>query len=275
LNIAELQGFVYFFPAKTKWVYILITFVITLCPLAACQRARNAETPPTENPNLPVANNLARADELFKERDDVEKLREARKLVAAVRQPDHRNFEVEWKFAKFSLFLGEALTDDDEKEKVFEAGRDAGKYASRLQPDKPDGFFWYGANLAELAKLSPVTVGYMSVNDIRDAMNTVIKLQPDYQGASAYDVLAEIELNTRMFGGKAAKASEYLEKAVEIKKDNSNLRLHLAEAYLDDDKLKLAKQQLEYIVKMQPDPDYLPEHRQNVVEAKKLLASRF
>ncbi|HEY2865813.1 MAG TPA: tetratricopeptide repeat protein [Pyrinomonadaceae bacterium] len=243
--------------------------------LAACQGGPNPETPPADNPNLPVADNLARADELFKERPDVEKLRQARKLVATVRQPDHRNFEVEWKFAKFSLFLGDALTDDDEKEKVFEEGRDAGKYASRLQPDKPDGFFWYGANLAELAKLSPVTVGYMSVNDIRDAMNTVIKLQPDYQGASAYDVLAEIELNTRMFGGKATKAIEYLQKAIEIKKDNSNLRLHLAEAYLDDDKLALAKQQLEYIVKMQPDPDYLPEHRQNVVEAKKLLASRF
>jgi hypothetical protein len=51
--------------------------------------------------------------------------------------------------------------------------------------------------------------------------------------------------------------------------------LHLAQAYLDDDKLDLAKQQLEYIVKMQPDPEYLPEHKENVIEAKKLLASRF
>ena len=243
--------------------------------LTGCNRTVEDDSPPPENPNLPVAANLAKADELFKQREDIEKLRQARKLVAAVRQPDHRNFDVEWKFAKLSLFLGVKLTDGDDKEKVFEEGRDAGKYASRLQPDKPDGFFWYGANLAELAKMSPVTVGYTSVDDIRDAMNTVIKIDPAYQGASAYDVLAEIELNTRLFGGKATKAIEYLQQAIEIKKDNSNLRLHLAEAYLDADKLDRARQQLEHIVKMQPDPDYLPEHRENVVEARKLLATRF
>ena len=37
----------------------------------------------------------------------------------------------------------------------------------------------------------------------------------------------------------------------------------------------LPNSSFEFIVKMQPDPDYLPEHRQNVAEAKKLLASRF
>jgi tetratricopeptide (TPR) repeat protein len=275
LNIAEFRGFVYFFAAKSKGIYILITFVITMCTLTACNRKNDDETPPSENPNLPVANNLDKADELFKQREDIEKLREARKLIAAVRQPDHRNFDVEWKFAKLSLFLGDKLTDDDQKEKTFEEGRDAGKIASRIQPDKPDGFFWYGANLAELAKLSPITVGLTSLDDIREAMNTVIRLQPDYQGASAYDILAQVELNTLMSGGKAPKAEEYLQKAIALEKNNSNLRLHLAQAYLDDDKLDLAKQQLEYIVKMQPDPEYLPEHKENVIEAKKLLASRF
>jgi tetratricopeptide (TPR) repeat protein len=218
---------------------------------------------------------LAEASELFKQREDVEKLKQARSLIAGVRQADHRNFDVEWQFAKLSVFLGEKLTDEAEKEKVFIEGRDAGKIASRIEPNKPDGYFWYGANLAELAKLSPVTVGYTSVDDIREAMNTVINLQPNYQGASAYDILGQIELNTRLFGGKATKAVEYLEKAIEIEKNNSNLRLHLAQAYLDVDDLAKARQQLEYIVKMQPDPEYVPEHKMNVAEAKKLLASRF
>ena len=62
------------------------------------------------------------------------------------------------------------------KDKVFEEGRDAGKMLHEFSPTSPMGYFWYGANLAELAKLSPVTVGYTSVDDIRDAMNTVIKI---------------------------------------------------------------------------------------------------
>jgi len=158
---------------------------------------------------------------------------------------------------------------------MFEEGRDAGKIASRIKPGQPEGYFWYGANLAELAKLSPVTVGYTAVDGIKEAMNNVINIQPGYQGASAYDVLAQIELNTRLLGGKASKAAELLEKAIEIEKNNSNLRLHLAQAYLDEDKTQQAKEQLQYILKMQPDPDYVIEHKQNVAEAKRLLATRF
>jgi tetratricopeptide (TPR) repeat protein len=246
-----------------------------MCLLANCSSSSVAENTAPPPPKRPIEETLAKADQLFTQREDVKKLGEARQIVGQLREPDNRNFEVEWRFAKYSLFLGEKTSDDDKKQKIFEEGRDAGKIASRIGADRPEGYFWYGANLAELAKMSPVTVGYTSVDNIRDSMNTVIKIQPGYQGASAYDILAEIELNTRLFGGKATKAVEYLEKAIEIEKNNSNLRLHLAEAYLDADKPDLAKQQLEYIVKMQPDPEYVPEHKENVMEAKKLLASRF
>jgi predicted Zn-dependent protease len=246
-----------------------------MCIQLSCSRGAEPENVALPPPKKPVDETLAKADQFFAQREDVKKLEEARQIMGQLREPDNRNFEVEWRFAKYSLFLGEKQTDDEKRQKMFEEGRDAGKIASRIQADRPEGFFWYGANLAELAKMSPVTVGYTSVDNIRDAMNTVIKIQPGYQGASAYDILAEIELNTRLFGGKATKAVEYLEKATEIQKNNSNLRLHLAQAYLDADKPDLAKQQLEYILKMQPDPEYLPEHKENVVEAKKLLASRF
>ena len=273
-NISKTDSFRYGSRRNFVGLYILITIVITLCILTSCNRQQSVETHAII-PSKPVEPILTEAAELFKQREDVEKLKQARSLVAGVRQADHRNYDVEWQFAKYSAFLGEKLTDDQEKEKVFIEGRDAGKIASRIEPDKPDGYFWYGANLAELAKQSPVTVGYTSVDDIREAMNSVIKIQPNYQGASAYDILGQIELNTRLFGGKATKAVEYLEKAIELEKNNSNLRLHLAQAYLDADDLPKARQQLEYIVKMQPDPDFIPEHRANVAEAKKLLASRF
>jgi tetratricopeptide (TPR) repeat protein len=275
LNISKKSLVEYFNNSKTKQPYILITIVITSCLLISCSRSQTAENDAPPPPNRPVPETLAKAEELFKQRDDVEKLKQARQLIAGVRQPDHRNYEVEWNFAKYSVFLGEKTEDEDKKEQIFEEGRDAGKMASRINADQPEGYFWYGANLAELAKMSPVTVGYTSVDNIREAMNKVIEIQPAYQGASAFDILGEIELNTRLFGGKASKAVEYLEKGIELEKNNSNLRLHLAQAYLDDDKIDLAKQQLQYIVKMQPDPNFVPEHQQNVAEAKKLLATRF
>ena len=260
---------------KSVDVYILITFVITMCLQLGCSPNTEPESAIPKPPKYPIDETLARADQLFAQREDVKKLEEARQMTAKLREPDNRNFEVEWRFSKYSLFLGQKTDDEEKRQKILEEGRDAGKIASRVQADRPEGYFWYGANLAALAKMSPVTVGYTSVDNIRDAMNTVIKIQPDYQGASAYDVLARIELNTHLFGGKSAKAVEYLEKGIELEKNNSSLQLHLAQAYLEEDKTDKAKEQLEYILKMQPDPNYVPEHKENVAEAKKLLASRF
>lgn len=265
----------YFRRQKTKNLYILITIVITLYFPTACRREPEHENPPAAVPEQQISETLARAEDLFRQRDDIEKLREARKITGELRNPNYRNYEVEWKFAKYSLFLGQQLTDPGEKENVFEEGRDAGKRASRMEPDKPDGYFWYGANLGELSRLSPVTVGYASADDIRDAMNKVIEIDPGYQGASAYDILAQIEFGTRLFGGKSSKAATYLEQAVAIEKNNSQIRLHLAQAYLDIDKEDKAKEQLEYIVKMPPPPDYIPEHKVALEKAKKLLATRF
>jgi len=266
---------VYLRRQKLRKLYILITIVITLYFPTACRQAPEAENPAPSIPEQQITDTLNRADELFKQREDTDKLREARNITGQLRNPNVRDFEVEWKFAKYSLFLGQRLTDPDEKEKVLQEGRDAGKRASRIEPDKPDGYFWYGANLGELAKLSPVTVGYSSVDDIREAMNKVIEIDPGYQGASAYDILAQVEFGTRLFGGKSSKAAEYLEKAVTIEKNNSQIRLHLAQAYLDIDKENQAKEQLEYIVKMPPPPDYIPEHKVALEKAKKLLATRF
>jgi tetratricopeptide (TPR) repeat protein len=259
---------------KYKNLYILITIVITLYPLAACKSSGGAVPQPETAPKLPISETLAQAADLFAQRKDIAKLREAVDLVAKLREPDNRSFEVEWTFAKYNYFLGKAAQEEAEKEKIFEDGKKAGQIASRLRPDQPEGYFWYGANLGELSKISPITVGLKSIDDIREAMNKVIELQPGYQGASAYDALAQIEL-TPVVGGKAEKAVEYLEKGIEIEPTNSNMHLHLAQAYLKVDKKAKAKEQLEYVITMKPDSRYLPEHEVTLAAAKKLLASRF
>jgi len=226
-------------------------------------------------PSQPIPEVIQKAESLFKQRTNISNLREAVKLLAAARSADNRNFEVEWKFSKFSYFLGKNTTDEKESSAAFEKGKEAGMIASRMEPNKPDGYFWYGANLGELARQSPVTVGIKSVTDIQQAMNKVIELDPGYQKGSAYDALAQIELRTTMTGGKAEKAVELLEKALEIEKDHTGLRLHLAEAYLAVDKDAEARKQLDMLLQMKPNPDYVPEYNEDVSNAKKMLETRF
>ena len=217
----------------------------------------------------------AAAEQLFKQRGNLENLREAVRLMSAVRNPEKRDFDVEWNYARYNYFLGRHTSDDAEAEKAFSQGKDAARIAENVNPDRPHGFFWYGANLGELCKRSPITVGLRNVDDVRQAMNRVISIDPGYQGASAYDVLAQIELATRIKDGTAVKAVEYLEKALDIEKENSSLHVHLAEAYLALNKEAEARRQLDHVLRMKPSPDYVPEHLEAVEQAKVLLAKRF
>jgi tetratricopeptide (TPR) repeat protein len=256
--------------------YCFITIALVSFWLVSCAKKAGTDSVPPPANTAFIGETVTKCDALFKERADLAKLREAVKSLAAVRNPDARNYEVEWKFAKYNYFLGKHSADEKEKEKAFTDGAQAGKIASRVEPNKPDGYFWYGANLGEQAKLSPVTVGVKSIDDIKEAMNKVIEIDPQYQNASAYDGLAQIELSTAgLMGGKPEKAVEYLEKAIKLEDDNSYLHLHLAEAYLATGKRDEAKKQLEYVLKMKPNPDYLPEHNQTLEKTKKLLETKF
>ena len=260
---------------KKRNLYILITIVITLWLQSSCNSKANSQIPPVQIDPGQIAAAKAYADNRFAQRQDLSKLREAILLLANVRNPDNRDYEVEWKFARYNYFLGLHTDDKKEAESVFIDGRDAAKIASNMEPKKPDGFFWYGANLGELCKRSPITVGLQSVGDVQVAMNKVIELEPGYQGASAYDGLAQIELGTRLKGGSVEKAVAYLEKAISIEDDNTNLHLHLAEAYLAENKDAEAKKQLKTLLKMKPNPEYIPEHDASVEAARKLLQTKF
>ncbi len=222
-------------------------------------------------------NALKEADKLFKDRGDLEKAREAIKVLRKARNIEKRNFEVEWKFARYSYFLGSRLNiDDEESEKVLKPALEAARIASRMEPDKPDGYFWYAAILGEQSRRSPVTVGVISVKKIKESMNKVIEIDPEYQGASAYDGLGQVELATRgLAGGSTEKALEYFHKALELNSNNSYIRLHLGQAYLVLNKDAEAKKHLEYVMNMKPNPDFLPEYEETRMEAEKLLDQKF
>ena len=261
---------------KPSKPYNFIAIVITLCLLDGC--ARKAETNSTALTDSLAAErkSLDEADRLFSQRSDIENLRKAIRITGALRTPDHRNFEVEWKFAKYCFFLGKVEKDQDKAAELFEKGRAAGAIAARLQSDKPDGHFWFGANLGELARISPLTVGLKSVDDIRNSMEKVIEIEPGYQGASAYDALGQLEMATRLFkGGRTQRAVEYYEKGLALSPDNSNIRLHLAEAYFALKRDADARKQIETILSMKPNPEFVGEHQVVVDKAKELLSKNF
>jgi tetratricopeptide (TPR) repeat protein len=259
----------------SRRVYIFLTIVITLCVQLACSRSKKAENPPPSLSADQIKTNLSQAGGLFKQREDVTKLRDAVDVLAKSRNWREPNFDVEWQYAKYSYFLGKQTKDEKEAQKIFGEGRDAGTTAARLEPGRPEGHFWLGANLGELARMDPMMTGIKSVGEIRSEMNKVLEIDPSYQNSSAYDALAQVELETRFTGGSAQKAADLIEKALTTEKDNTNLHLHLAMAYLQLDRDAEAKKHLEQILQMKPNPDFAIEYRECADKAKNLLATRF
>jgi tetratricopeptide (TPR) repeat protein len=259
---------------KHKFIIIIIlsVFLTISCASSSEAEVESADAKPSVAPTEAIS----KAEELYKERKDLDKVREAIKTLEQARDMDNRNYEVEWKYARFSYFLGSRKSiSEDEAEKVLSKALSAAKIAKRVEPKKPDGHFWYAAILGEQSKRSPLTKGITSVEEIRDAMNKVIELDPNYEGASAYDGLGQLEMGTRNFGGSAEKALEYYEKALDLEKENAYVYLHLAEAYLAVGKNDEARKMIDKVLNLKPDPDFLPEYEEAETEAKKLLKEKF
>src|SRR5687768_7257121 len=88
--------------------YNFIAIVITLCLLGGCATQVETHDKAPDISSATISDGLREAEMLFAQRSNVENLRNAVKAVGRARNPDNRNFEVEWKFAKYSYFLGKA-----------------------------------------------------------------------------------------------------------------------------------------------------------------------
>jgi len=217
-----------------------------------------------------AADKLAEAEPLYEGRDDMTKARQA---VAALRQAqaaDYGNYEAAWKLARATFYVGDRTDNETERDNMFREGIEAGKAAVQLQPNKPDGHFWLGANYGGRAAHSTLS-NLSSFQDIKGEMETVLKLDEGYQGYSAYLGLGRLYLQApKMMGGDPAKAVEYLEKGVKLNPNNTVMRYHLAEAYEEIDRPAEAKKQIATLMSITPDPKYIAEHKQAVDDARKL-----
>jgi tetratricopeptide (TPR) repeat protein len=217
------------------------------------------------------ADRVAESDALYDGREDLNKARTAVASLRQARVADYGNYDAAWKLARAAFYVGDHSDDDTEIDDMFSEGVEAGKAAVDLQPNKPDGHFWLGANYGGAAAHSTLS-NLSSFHDIKGEMEAVLKIDESYQGYSAYLGLGRLYLQApRAFGGDTAKAIEYLEKGVKLSPNNTMMRLHLAQAYHNANRNAEAKKQIEAIKSATPDPKYAAEHKDAVAKADTLL----
>jgi hypothetical protein len=214
---------------------------------------------------------IAQADKLYEGREDLAHARQAIALLRQARLADAGNYEAAWKLAKFNYYLGDFTNDGDERERSFRDGIEAGKTAVKLQPEKPEGHFWLGANYGGKAQASALS-GFSAIKDIRQEMETVLRLDEGFEGGSAYMALGQLYLEAPgLLGGDSKKAVQLLEKGLHYGENSSPYRLQLAKAYLAVKRKDDARKQLNAIINIKPDPQYVPEYKKATEEARQLL----
>ena len=232
---------------------------------------RKAETSTTDRVAVrPTSEAIAEADLLYGQRADLVKVRQAIVALRQAQADDQASYEIAWRLAKFNYQLGSHSDNATEKDKAFHEGLEAGNLAVQLQPAKPEGHFWLGANYGGRAQISTLS-GLSEIDDIKREMEAVLKIDEKFQSASAYMVLGQVYMQApKLLGGDVSKAIEYLEKGVKVGPDNALMRARLAQAYVAANRQGDAKKVIDDLMAMKAVPGYEPEYNEAVADAKKL-----
>ena len=222
------------------------------------------------NNNQSTATYISQADQLYAQRDDLTRLQQGIVLLRQAITADPGSYDAAWRLAKFDYYLA-THTDNGARYNALREGIQAGKTAVQLQGGKPEGHFWLGANYGASLESDSIAAP-SSIDDVRKEMETVLTINQGYQDGSAYMVLGLVDLKApKIVGGDPQKAVTEMEKGLRFGNTNAFLHLHLAEAYQAVGRSSDAHQQLNTILSMKPDPNYLPELKEAQNQARQII----
>jgi tetratricopeptide (TPR) repeat protein len=260
-------------PRRSTATFSFVITAVALSLVACGSRAREDQSSasPSVTP-LPVAELLRSADEAYAGREDLARVREGVQTLRRIRAVHFDDYEAAWRTARLDYTLGDRSTDDKEREQAFTDGMEAGEAATRVDPNKPEGHFWLGANYGGYAEFKGPIYGATYAGKLRQEMETVIKLDENFEGGSAYVALGQLDTELpEMLGGDPARAVSTLEKGLHVDPNNALIHLRLAEAYLATKRKDDARRELNWVINSKPDPNHLPEYKDAVKQAHELL----
>ena len=123
-------------------------------------------------------------DALYARRDDLASARQAAAIWAERLKQNPKDFEAAWKLARARYWLG-GHAPEAERKALLEAASPPARTAVALEPNRPEGHFWIAANMGALAESFGLRQGLKYRGDIKDALLTVLKLDPAFQQGSA------------------------------------------------------------------------------------------
>jgi len=209
---------------------------------------------------------------LYKQRANIPLAQQAEQIWAGRLTKNATDFESAWKLAKARYWLG-THAEEKSRKGYLEAGIAAGRAAIAVAPNKPDGHFWVAANMGALAESFGLRQGLKYRGEIKNELETVLKLDPAFLQGSADRALGRWYYKVPgLFGGGNKQSEAHLRKALTYNPQSSATLYFLAETLIDEGKKDEARTVLQQLQQAPIDPDWAPEDREFKAKAEQLMA---
>jgi tetratricopeptide (TPR) repeat protein len=141
------------------------------------------------------------------------------------------DYELLWEMSKRYQIYGQALGDNQKKEKLehWEEGVEYGRRAVKADPDGKEGHFYYMANIGAIAQLKGILQSIWKLRKIKREMDRTLEIDPNYPPA----LLARAQFLMEMpgvFGGDKQEAMRLCERVIRL--DPDHLPTYIAMARL-------------------------------------------
>jgi len=211
-------------------------------------------------------------DALYKDRETLASARRATDIWAVRLQANPKDFDSAWKLAQGRYWLGTNGLPEPERKGALESGIAAARAAIALNAARPEGHFWLAANMGALAESFGIRQGIKYRGQIRDALETTLKLNPAFLDGSADRALGRWYFKVPgLFGGSNKKSEEHLRKALTYDPQSVISHIFLADTLDDMARKDEARKEYQAAIDAPPNPDWAPEDRRFKQQAKQAL----
>lgn len=213
------------------------------------------------------------ADAAYAERESPDRVQHAIAIWQARAAASPPDVDAMWKLARARYWLGtNGPGDASAKKQELESGMAAARLAIEHAPERPDGHFWLAANMGGLAQAHGLRAGIRYRGAIKEALETVLAIDPGYLQGSADRALGRWYYKVpRLFGGNKGRSEAHLRRALAYNEQSIITRVFLAETLISRDRDDEARRHLEAAIAAPLDPEWAPEDRRFKAQARALL----
>jgi tetratricopeptide (TPR) repeat protein len=217
------------------------------------------------------ATDALEADRLYADRANLASAQRVADIWSTILSREPRSFEAAWKIARVDYWLGGHGTES-ERRAHLEAGIIAGRKASEIEPKKPEGHFWTAADMGALAESFGRRQGLKYRKPIKEALETVLRLDPAFMDGSADRALGRWYFKVpRLFGGDRKLSEAHLRKSLLYNPDSTVSHFFLGELLDDEGRKDEARAEFQRVIDAPLNTDWTPEDREFKEKARRAL----